>query len=97
MPEYLVDYIAKQQLGKANELQEKFRRNGKEVDREKVAALAEAVSIYLALLWNIVERLLFIIKRLIFISFPSSPVRTNMIEAAIIFIYAFDSAYLHIL
>ena len=55
------------------------------------------LSIYLALLWNIVERLLFIIKRLIFISFPSSPVRTNMIEAAIIFIYAFDSAYLHIL
>ncbi|GMH84358.1 hypothetical protein TrVE_jg5944 [Triparma verrucosa] len=41
LPEYLVNYIAKQQLGKANELQEKFRRNGKEVDREKVAALAD--------------------------------------------------------
>ena len=33
--------IAKQQLGKANELQEQLRRNGKEVDRERVAALVE--------------------------------------------------------
>ncbi|GMH98950.1 hypothetical protein TrVE_jg3047 [Triparma verrucosa] len=47
LPEYLVDYIAKQQLGKANELQEKFRRNGKEVDQEGAAALAKVISIYI--------------------------------------------------
>ena len=39
----MIDFIAKQQLGKANEMQEKFRRNGLEVDREGVTALADVM------------------------------------------------------
>ena len=39
----LLDIAARQQLSWANELQEKFRRNGKEVDREKVAALVKVI------------------------------------------------------
>lgn len=37
----MADFFAKQELGWANELQEHFRRNGKEVDRERGVALAE--------------------------------------------------------
>ena len=36
----MLDFFAKQNLAWADELQEKFRRNGKEVDGERVAALA---------------------------------------------------------
>jgi len=43
LPARVMDIVAKQQLRKANDKQEKFRRNGKEVDREKVTALAEVV------------------------------------------------------
>ena len=39
LPARVMDIVAKQQLRKANDKQEKFRRNGKEVDREKVTAL----------------------------------------------------------
>ncbi|GMH56674.1 hypothetical protein TrST_g10865 [Triparma strigata] len=34
LPEYLIDFLARQQLGKVNEVQEKFKRNGHEVDQE---------------------------------------------------------------
>ncbi|GMH82067.1 hypothetical protein TL16_g09138 [Triparma laevis f. inornata] len=40
LPASVLDLIVKKQLGRANEMQEKFRRNGKEVDKERVAALA---------------------------------------------------------
>ncbi|GMH67615.1 hypothetical protein TL16_g04726 [Triparma laevis f. inornata] len=40
MPVSLLDRVAKKELAWANEYQEKFRRNGKEVDGERVAALA---------------------------------------------------------
>ncbi|GMI06855.1 hypothetical protein TrLO_g15384 [Triparma laevis f. longispina] len=36
----VLDMVAKQQMGYTNEVQEKFRRNGKEVDMDRVAALA---------------------------------------------------------
>ncbi|GMH70055.1 hypothetical protein TrLO_g14469 [Triparma laevis f. longispina] len=37
----MADFFAKQELGWANDVQEHFRRNGKEVDRERGVALAE--------------------------------------------------------
>ncbi|GMH47367.1 hypothetical protein TL16_g00047 [Triparma laevis f. inornata] len=40
MPVSVLELIAKIEMRKSNEEQEKFRRNGKEVDRERVAALA---------------------------------------------------------
>jgi hypothetical protein len=43
LPARVMDIVAKQHLGWANDKQEKFRRNGKEVDREKVTALAEVI------------------------------------------------------
>ena len=43
MPARLMDIVTKQQLMWANELQEKFRRNGKEVDGERVDALVEVM------------------------------------------------------
>lgn len=43
MPVKVMDIGAKQELGKANVLQEKFRRNRKEVDREGIGALAEVM------------------------------------------------------
>ncbi|GMI39265.1 hypothetical protein TrCOL_g5466 [Triparma columacea] len=36
-----IEYLAKNQLAEANRLQEKFRRNGKEVDAEVRGALVE--------------------------------------------------------
>ena len=41
MPVSVLDLIIKQQLVAANEVQEEFRRNGKEVDREGVSTLAK--------------------------------------------------------
>ena len=41
LPARVMDIVVKQHLSWANQLQEKFRRNGKEVDREAVAALVE--------------------------------------------------------
>ncbi|GMH68801.1 hypothetical protein TrLO_g1825 [Triparma laevis f. longispina] len=40
IPASMVDLIVKKQLGRAYEVQEKFRRNGKAVDRDREAALA---------------------------------------------------------
>ena len=39
LPAKMLDIVTKQQMSWADELQEKFRRNGKEVDQEGVAAL----------------------------------------------------------
>ena len=41
MPKAVVQVITKNQLGFANEIQELYRRNGKEVDREKMDALTQ--------------------------------------------------------
>jgi len=43
LPGRVMDIAARQHLGGANETQEKFRRNRKEVDRERGAALAEVM------------------------------------------------------
>ena len=43
LPKKLLHLAATQQLGWANEVQEKFRRNGKVVDQERVDALAEVM------------------------------------------------------
>lgn len=43
LPTRLLDFLAKQQLGRANKLHEKFRRNGEEVDRERASALARVM------------------------------------------------------
>ncbi|GMH61177.1 hypothetical protein TL16_g03202 [Triparma laevis f. inornata] len=40
LPAYMLDFLAKQQLAPGNEIQQKFRRNGREVDRETRDALA---------------------------------------------------------
>ncbi|GMH72902.1 hypothetical protein TL16_g06036 [Triparma laevis f. inornata] len=40
MPVSALEFLTKLQMSYANEVQKKFRRNGKEVDRERVAALA---------------------------------------------------------
>ena len=40
LPANIIDFAAKQQLAFANRLQEEFRRNGKEIDRERVVDLA---------------------------------------------------------
>jgi len=41
MPKAVAQVITKNQLGFANEIQELYRRNGKEVDREKMDALTQ--------------------------------------------------------
>ena len=43
LPATVLDITARQHLGWANEYQERFRRNWKEVDREGVAALAKVI------------------------------------------------------
>ncbi|GMH53091.1 hypothetical protein TL16_g01370 [Triparma laevis f. inornata] len=43
MPVSALEVVAMMQMGQANVLQEKLRRNGKEVDREGVVALAEII------------------------------------------------------
>ena len=40
IPKSALDFIVKAQMGYANKAQEKFRRNGREVDRERVNRLA---------------------------------------------------------
>mgnify|MGYP003974629707 CR=1 FL=1 len=44
LPARVLDIVAKQELSLTYKLQEKFRRNGKEVDRERVTALAGVMS-----------------------------------------------------
>ncbi|GMH92398.1 hypothetical protein TL16_g12337 [Triparma laevis f. inornata] len=43
MPKNLLDFLTKSQLGWANEVQEQYKRNGRKVDRERVAALAKTM------------------------------------------------------
>ncbi|GMH78176.1 hypothetical protein TrLO_g2562 [Triparma laevis f. longispina] len=43
MPSSVLDFLIKQHLGWANEMQEQFRRNGKRVDRERLVALSEVM------------------------------------------------------
>ena len=43
MPVSALEVVAMMQMGQANVLQEKLRRNGKEVDRDGVVALAEII------------------------------------------------------
>ncbi|GMI09905.1 hypothetical protein TrLO_g15291 [Triparma laevis f. longispina] len=43
MPKSLMDFLAKQNLAWADEVQEKYRRNGKEVDKEKRLVAANTV------------------------------------------------------
>ena len=44
LPANVMDLIVKQQLDWANEEEDKFKRNGKEVDREVRTALAEVIT-----------------------------------------------------
>ncbi|GMH91106.1 hypothetical protein TL16_g11959 [Triparma laevis f. inornata] len=43
LPMAMMDFVAKQQLAWSNQLKEQYRRNGKEVDRERRNAMAEVM------------------------------------------------------
>ncbi|GMI16546.1 hypothetical protein TrLO_g10802 [Triparma laevis f. longispina] len=43
LPAQLLDFLARQQLGKANEVQEKHRRNGWSTDKEKIDEIAKVM------------------------------------------------------
>lgn len=44
VPNRILDFLAKRQLELSNKLQKKFRRNGREVDRERVHAVVDAMT-----------------------------------------------------